>query len=86
MLADATFHDVDIDIDHTSVLVAYTDGISEARRDRELFDEDRIVELVGRFAADPVDSILDDLVDAALDFGGRPNQDDIAAIALRPAR
>ena len=65
-------------------LVAYTDGVSEARRDGEMFGPERIVELVGRVGDQPLDAVLDQLVDAAAEFGGTPNQDDIAVIAIRP--
>ena len=82
----STFHDVDIDLDDATVLVAYTDGISEARRDTELFGEERILEHVARLSDQPIDDVLGQLVDAALEFGGRPNQDDIAAVAFRPTR
>jgi phosphoserine phosphatase RsbU/P len=86
VLATATFHDVDIDLDSATVLVAYTDGISEARRDTELFGEERILEHVARLNDEPIDHVLGQVVDAALDFGGRPNLDDIAAVAFRPTR
>ena len=81
---DVVFHDVDVLLDESSVLVAYTDGVSEARRDGEMFGPARIVELVGRVGGRPVDEVLDRLVEAATDFGGTPNQDDIAGIAIRP--
>ncbi len=60
--------------------------MSEARRDGELFGEEGIRELIGRVRDRPVDDLLHQLVDAALNFGGLPNQDDIAAIALRLPR
>ncbi|HZB40117.1 MAG TPA: SpoIIE family protein phosphatase [Ilumatobacter sp.] len=82
---DVEFHDVDIHLDEITLVVAYTDGVSEARRNREQFGEERILELVGRFSDHPVDGVLKHLVDAVLEFGGRPNYDDIAAIAIRPA-
>jgi hypothetical protein len=65
------------------MVVAYTDGVSEARRNRQIFGEDRILELVDRFSDHGVDEVLEHLVDAVLEFGGRPNRDDIAAIAIR---
>lgn len=86
VLADIEVHDVEIQLDDTTVVLAYTDGVSEARRDGDLFGDDRISDLVGRVRAGALDDILTELVDAALDFGGRPNQDDIAAIAIRPVR
>jgi phosphoserine phosphatase RsbU/P len=85
LFRDVEFHDVEIDLDETTMVIAYTDGVSEARRKREIFGEDRILELVERFRDHAVDDVLKHLVDAALEFGGRPNHDDIAAIAIRRA-
>lgn len=85
VLADVALHDVDIHLDDSAVLVAYTDGVSEARRDGEMFGPERIAEVVGRAAEETVDTVLDRLVEAATEFGGTPNQDDIAAIAVRPS-
>lgn len=84
VLPDVMFHDVDLLLDESSVLVAYTDGVSEARRDGEMFGPERIVDLVGRVGDQPLDAVLGQLVDAAAEFGGTPNQDDIAVIAIRP--
>ena len=73
VLTKVEFHDVDIELDEATVLVAYTDGVSEARRDRELFGEERILELVGSVHDEPADEVVfGRLVDAALDFGGEP--------------
>jgi sigma-B regulation protein RsbU (phosphoserine phosphatase) len=85
LLSEVQFHDVETQLDESTLLVAYTDGVSEARRGGDLFGEDRIISLVHDLRARAVDDVLDRLVDAALDFGGRPNHDDIAAIAIRPA-
>jgi sigma-B regulation protein RsbU (phosphoserine phosphatase) len=85
ILTDVEFHDVDVWLDASTVLVAYTDGVSEARRGRDLFGEERVVELVDKCQDLGVELVLARLVDAALDFGGRPNRDDIAAIAIRAA-
>ena len=85
VLADVEFHDVDIHLDESTVVVAYTDGVSEAQHDRELFGEQRILELVGHFDGRPLGDVLDRLVEAVLSFGGSPNRDDIAAIAVRQA-
>jgi sigma-B regulation protein RsbU (phosphoserine phosphatase) len=78
------FHDVVIELDEHSTFVAFTDGISEARRQRELLGENRILQLVAATHHEPLDDMLEGLVNAALDFGGSPNKDDIAAIAVRP--
>ncbi|MGB0114941.1 MAG: SpoIIE family protein phosphatase [Ilumatobacteraceae bacterium] len=83
LLTDVEFHDTDVVLEESTSLVAYTDGVSESRRDGELFGEQRIRELVHESSGHSVAVVLDRLVDAALEFGGRPNRDDIAAIAIR---
>lgn len=82
---DVTLHDVDLQLDESTVLVAYTDGVSEARRDGEMFGPERIAEVVEPAGDESAETVLDRLVEAATEFGGTPNQDDIAAIAVRPA-
>jgi phosphoserine phosphatase RsbU/P len=84
MLADVELHDVELLVDESSVVVAYTDGVSEARRDRQLFGDERVLALVDQFSELPARDVLERLVGAALEFGGSPNRDDIAAIAIRP--
>lgn len=84
LLDDVELHDVELALGESTV-VAYTDGISEARHNGELFGEQRIRAYLAGAAGQPVAELLQGLVDAALDHGGTPNQDDIAAIAIRGA-
>ena len=84
LFAQVTFHEVDIDLDRGAVLLAYTDGVSEARRaDGGLFGEARISALMQTLSTRPASEILEQVVATVLDFGGQTNRDDIAAIALR---
>ena len=81
---DVEFHEVDIDLDRGAVLLAYTDGVSEARgADGGLFGEERISALMHQLSTRSSSEILEQVVATVLDFGGRHNRDDIAAIALR---
>jgi serine phosphatase RsbU (regulator of sigma subunit) len=65
------------------VLVAYTDGITEARREGELFDEHRVAEVVRAARELPVEEIADRIIGAVRDFAGHEPNDDLALIALR---
>ncbi len=76
------FHDVEIALDHTSTLLAYTDGVSEARRGREYFGEQRIRDLVVDVDCSAAD-VAGALVEEVLDFQGDRPRDDIAIIAIR---
>jgi sigma-B regulation protein RsbU (phosphoserine phosphatase) len=82
MFADAKFHDVELELAPGQMLIAYTDGVTEARRGREMFGEEGLCGVTHGAAGGSARAVLDAVVRAALDFGGRPNADDIAAIAI----
>ena len=83
LFADVEFHDVEIVLERSDLLFAYTDGISEARRGVKQFGEDNVLALVERMSDLPVDAIVDNMIAAVIEFGGTPNEDDVAAIAVR---
>lgn len=84
LFPEVEFHEVDIDLDQASVLLAYTDGVSEARDvDGGLFGEERIGALMQQLSARSSSELLEQVVATVLEFGGQPNIDDIAALALR---
>ena len=65
-------------------LVLYTDGVIEARRERELFGEERLAALVrdvGPRGLD-ADAIADAIREATVAFAGS-TEDDIAILVLR---
>jgi sigma-B regulation protein RsbU (phosphoserine phosphatase) len=63
------------------VLVFYTDGVTEGRRGKELFGDERLRGSVARNAGSPLpaESVLGDV----LDFQGGRARDDIAVVAVR---
>ncbi|MHB0975737.1 MAG: SpoIIE family protein phosphatase [Candidatus Aquicultorales bacterium] len=69
-------------------LVVFTDGLTEARRDSELFSEDRIIEAVYELKHLPVGELVDRLAEKAVDFSGGNLTDDLAIVAveLKPRR
>ncbi len=78
----AEFPETQLTLDPGQGLLLYTDGVTEARRGRELFDEEGIVASVREHGAEPrrlVDGLISD-VDA---FQDGPGADDIAVLALR---
>jgi sigma-B regulation protein RsbU (phosphoserine phosphatase) len=62
-------------------LVLYTDGVTEARREAELYGAERLVELVARSAPDPA-AITAAIVDKVLEFQDGNARDDIAVVTL----
>ena len=65
-------------------LVLYTDGVTEARRDGELFGEDRLVEVVERLRGSSAEDMAQGVADAALAFGGQL-RDDLQIVVVRLA-
>jgi serine phosphatase RsbU (regulator of sigma subunit) len=65
------------------VLIAYTDGITEARRDGELFGEQRLAAVATEARHLPTEEIADRVIAAVRAFAGHEPSDDLALIALR---
>jgi PAS domain S-box-containing protein len=65
-------------------LVLYTDGVTEARRDGELFGEERLADVVSSLRGRSAQELADGVRDAALTFAGRLS-DDLQVVALRLA-
>ena len=66
-----------------SLFVAYTDGLSEARRDGDLFGEDRIRDAVAQVRNAPPRSVAEHLLDKAIRHAEGRLQDDIAILVLK---
>lgn len=67
------------------VLVAYTDGVTEARRGTELFGEARLRDAIADGAHLGAQALADHIVDVALAFQDGDARDDIAVVALAVA-
>jgi sigma-B regulation protein RsbU (phosphoserine phosphatase) len=63
------------------LLVLYTDGVTEARRDRRLFGLEGLMPLVAAADHDPA-AVTGAVVGAVLDFQGGDPRDDIAVLTL----
>ena len=63
-------------------LVLYTDGVTEARRDDELFGESRLMAAAADLRGRSAQELADGLRDAALTFSGRL-KDDLHIVTLR---
>jgi len=64
-------------------LVLYTDGLTEARSDSDLFGEERLLELVRSFGPSGAAQLAAGIVGRTMEFTGGRLQDDLAVIALR---
>ena len=64
-------------------LVLYTDGITEARHDGELFGEARVIESLASSSRAKPDKLLKQLVRDVLAFSDGALRDDAALLAVR---
>jgi serine phosphatase RsbU (regulator of sigma subunit)/CheY-like chemotaxis protein len=65
------------------VVVLFTDGVPEARRDHECFGLQRLASAVEARRHLPVAQIERELMQTTLDFGGSPPRDDTTIIVMR---
>lgn len=80
---EVTFRSADARLEDGDVLVLYTDGVTEARRGREEFGEERLVELLGRFAGSTAAELTAAVETEVLTFQDGVARDDIAVLAIR---
>ena len=64
-------------------IVFYTDGVTEARRGRDQFGDERLRETLERCQGDSAHAIADAIERAVLEFAGPEPSDDIALLVLR---
>jgi PAS domain S-box-containing protein len=83
MFESPTLRDVEVELAHDDVVIAYTDGVVEERRGEEFFGEDRLREVLRRCPRRPAADVADCIVSAVEDFGREAPADDIAILALR---
>ena len=65
------------------MVVLYTDGLAEARRDDELFGEDRIAAHVRRDPTVAPDVLAKSLLEGARNFAEGPVEDDVAILVIK---
>ena len=78
-------HDDAVDLDPGDVVVLYTDGVTEARRGRAFFDEDRLAAVVGRFRDEDAEGIARRIGEEVLAFQDGLPRDDVALVVLKVA-
>jgi len=81
---DPELHDVNLDLGVGDVLCLYTDGVTEARRGRELFGEHRLARCLGTAAHLPADQIAGRLEQHVQCFSDARLRDDVAVVVVKP--
>lgn len=75
--------DVDLELAPGDTLVLFTDGVTEARRGRELFGEERLVATLQQERAAVVEALAERVVSEVLSFQSGVAADDIAVLVIR---
>lgn len=85
MLADFTFEQESVPVEEDSVLVAYSDGVTEAMNaQEEMFGEERIAAVIDQHKSEPATEIVEHLISAVKTFAaGYPQSDDITVVVMR---
>ena len=83
VLADPALADRSVDLAVGDVVIFYTDGITEARANSEVFGEDGLRRLVEGCAGLTATEVAERIERAALDFQHGEPRDDIAIVVLR---
>lgn len=81
---EATFTTGETRLGPGDVLLLYTDGVVEARRDREEYGEDRLRDLLASCAGQRADDVAGAVEEAVLTFQSGVARDDIAILAIGP--
>jgi sigma-B regulation protein RsbU (phosphoserine phosphatase) len=82
LVPDAGLKDVRLRLGHGDTLLLYTDGVTEARRGRDQFGGTRLIKLLEESGKD-LEALVDSVLDAVLDHGGKNIADDAAVLAIR---
>jgi serine phosphatase RsbU (regulator of sigma subunit) len=83
LLEDAELHDTHVVLRPGDSVCLFTDGLVEARHERDLFGEERVTAILDRLRGGPLPSLADELVDAPRRFHGPRLADDLAVLLLR---
>ena len=65
------------------LLFLYTDGLTEARRDQDMFGESRVFEMIGKLRVFAPNIVVSRVIDSAVAFAGGGLRDDLAVLALQ---
>jgi serine phosphatase RsbU (regulator of sigma subunit)/PAS domain-containing protein len=82
LVGDPELHDVVTELAPGDLVVAFTDGLTEARAPQGLWTEADVRDVLGRARDHAARAVVDQLLAAALD-GVRTPRDDVAVLALR---
>jgi len=82
LFPDTDLRDLRLNMQPGDTLLLYTDGVTEARRGREQFGEERLVQLLWEMPGVSPAEVVDTVVSAVMAFTGGPTTDDTALLAV----
>ncbi len=85
MLPEFSFEEESVPLEEDSILIVYSDGVTEAMNaEEEMFGDDRIAALLDQHKYAPASEIIDQLVAAVKKHAnGYPQSDDITVVVVR---
>lgn len=83
LLVEPELHDVDVVLRPGEWLCLYTDGVVEARRGADAYDEGRLVALLGS-ATGTAEQLIADLLRDVAAFADAPGRDDLTVLVVGP--
>jgi serine phosphatase RsbU (regulator of sigma subunit) len=81
--AGQTYEQISADLPRGAAAVLYTDGVIEARRERDLFGTERLDQLLARHATRPAQEIADAVLAECRAFAGGDLGDDCAIVVIK---
>jgi sigma-B regulation protein RsbU (phosphoserine phosphatase) len=78
-----TLHDTTVELHPGDVVLFFTDGVTEARRDAEFYDDERLLRTLTALRHEDAGTIAERIGDEVVDFQDGLPRDDIALVVLR---
>jgi sigma-B regulation protein RsbU (phosphoserine phosphatase) len=83
IVARPTLHDTTVELHPGDAVLFFTDGVTEARRDAEFYDDERLLRTLTALRQEDADTIAERIGEEVVDFQGGLPRDDIALVVLR---
>ena len=83
VLANPAFTEIEVRLDAGDLLCFFTDGVTEGRRDREYYGDERLTAFLGDHADQDSMTLAEALVDDVVTFQQGVPRDDIAVVILK---
>jgi serine phosphatase RsbU (regulator of sigma subunit) len=81
--AASAFDQAETRLEPDELLFLYTDGLTEARREGQLYGEDRLFTFLLSKGTAPSSDVVQTVIDEVMSFSGKRLRDDLALLAVR---